>query len=480
MKRDRGTSFNLRPLASPVVAFDARRFDDLVFAKMSETKIPSMSAAVVEDGRVVHARGFGWKDAAGATPATPQTLYGIGSVTKSFVALAVGKLVESGKVSFHDPVTKFIPLKQRAFEGVEVHHLLSHTSGIPGLGSLEVILFSAFREYHHWLPIASLDDMASFLDGVDGWVVSRPGEKVHYLNEGFVLLGEIVSKASGRHWFDYLRSEILAPLEMKRTFLHKSDISADIDVATPYAIRGAKMTPTPVPYGSDAAGGIMSCAADLSNYVSMLINGGEFRGKRVVSMDTLSKMEAPYAKWPIENYGGDSYGYGFQVIPDFHGHKVVRHGGSLDVYTSDMEYVRDIGSGVVLLSNGTGYSMGLLGMSAVSLLLGVDPGELRAVKLEGLLKKLEGQYRTYKDTLVAEVKRVGSFLMLSGEDIGNNIILVPEGEEGDEARFFTLEGAARMEVVFKLDQHGVELFFERYRYRRSGPVAPRAETTWPS
>ncbi|MDG6951597.1 MAG: serine hydrolase [Nitrososphaerota archaeon] len=463
-----------------MVAFDGQRFDDLVFAKMSETKIPSVSAAIIEDGEVVHSRGFGWKDAAGASPATPQTLYGIGSITKSFVALAVGKLVESGKMDFHDPVTKFIPFRQRAFEGVEVHHLLSHTSGIPGLGSLEVILFSAFREYHHWLPIASLDDMLSFLDGVDDWAVSRPGGKLHYLNEGFVLLGEIVSRVSGHHWFEYLKSDVLAPLEMKRTFLDRSEVSADVDVATPYAIRGAKVSPTPVPYGSGAAGGIMSCAADLSNYVSMLIDGGEFKGKRVVAEDILSKMETPYAKWPVENYGGDSYGYGLMLIPDFHGHKVVRHGGSLDVYTSDMEYVRDARSGVVLLSNGTGYSMGLLGMSAVSLMLGVDPAELRAVKLETMLRKLEGQYRTYKDTLVAEVKRVGSFLMLSGEDIGNNIVLVPEGEEGGEARFFTIEGAARMEVAFSFGPHGVEMFFERYRYRRSGPLPPRVETMWPS
>ena len=480
MKRCHGIAFSRRSETRSVVAFDVQRFDDLVFAKMSETKIPSVSAAVIEDGEVVHARGFGWKDAGGASPATPQTLYGIGSITKSFVALAAGKLVESGKMDFHDPVTKYLPLKQKAFEGVEVHHLLSHTSGIPGLGSLEVILFSAFREYHHWLPIASLDDMSSFLDGVDDWTVSKPGTRLHYLNEGFVLLGEIVSKVSGGHWFDYLRAEVLAPLAMKRTFLAKSDISADIDVATPYAIRGAKVTPTPIPYGSGAAGGIMSCAADLSNYVIMLINGGEFEGKKVVSWDILSKMEAPYAKWSVESYGGDSYGYGLMIVPDFHGHKVVRHGGSVDVYTSDMEYVRDIRSGVVLLSNGTGYSMGLLGMSAVSLLTGADPDGLRAVRLERLLKKLEGQYRTYKDTLVAEVKKAGSFLMLSGEDIGNNIVLVPDGGEGEEARFFTLEGAARLEVVFKFDQHGVELFFERYRYRRAGPSPPRAETTWPS
>ena len=460
--------------------FDGQSFDDLIFNKMSETKIPSAAVSVIEDGKVVHARGYGWKDTSGAYPATVHSLYGIGSITKSFVALAVGKLVESGKMDFHDPITKHLPLKQKAFEGVEVHHLLSHTSGIPGLGSLEVVLFSAFREYHQWLPIASMEDLSSFMDEVDGWVSEKPGERLFYLNEGFVLLGEVVSRVSGKPWFDYLRAEVLLPLGMKRTFLDKKDITADPDVATPYAIRGAKITPTPLPYGSTAAGGIMSNVFDLSRYVTMLIDGGEFEGKRIVSRETLDKMETPYARWPVENYGGDSYGYGLQIIPDFHGHKVVRHGGSVDVYTADMEYVRDFRSGVVLLSNGTGYSMGLLGMSAVSLLVGADPGELRTVKHEALLKKLEGEYRTYKDTLFAEVKRMGSFLMLSGEDIGNNIVLVPEGGEGGVSKFYTLEGAAKMGVTFRFDERGVELMFERYRYRRAGPLPPRAEPTWPS
>jgi CubicO group peptidase (beta-lactamase class C family) len=460
--------------------FDTRRFDDLVFSKMSETKIPSMAVSIIEDGKVVHTRGYGWKDIGAALPATERTLYGIGSITKSFVALAVGKLVESGRMQFHDPVTKFLPLKQKAFEGVEVHHLLSHTSGIPGLGSLEVVLFSAFREYHHWLPIASLGDEASFMDQVDDWAEAKPGEKLFYLNEGFVLLGEIVTKVSGRPWFDFLKAEVLTPLKMPRTFLEKSDISADADVSVPYAIRGAKVTPTPMPYGSGAAGGMVSNVSDLSNYVTMLLNSGEFDGKRVVTKETLARMESPYAKWPLENYGGDSYGYGLQIIPDFHGHKIVRHGGSVDVYTADMEYIRDIGSGVVLLSNGTGYSMGLLGMSAVSLLVGADPGELKAVKLDVLLKRLEGQYRTYKDTLFAEVKKVGSFLMLSGEDIGNNIVLVPQRDEDGVATFYTIEGAARMEVAFRFNRYGVELMFERYRYRRAGPLPPRPETMWPS
>jgi CubicO group peptidase (beta-lactamase class C family) len=453
-----------------MASFDSERFDDIAFSKLSETKLPSIAVSIIEDGEVVHARGFGYKDVSAALPATERTLYGVGSITKSFIALSIAKLVEAGKMDFHDPVTKFLPLKPKAFQGVEIHHLLSHTSGIPGLGSLEVLLYSSFGEYHHWLPISSLGDMESFINDVDDWAEAKPGERLFYLNEGFVFLGGVIAKVSGKPWFDYANEQILKPLRMNRTFLEKADISRDADVATPYLIRGAKVTPIAIPYGSGGAGGIMSNAMDLSNYVRMYINGGEFEGKRILGKDTLAKMETPYGKWPAEHYGGDSYGYGLQIVPNFHGHKVVGHGGSVDCYTAQMNYVRDLKSGVVLLASGTGYSMGRLAMIAQSLLAGVDPGELRAVKLETLLKKLEGQYKAYKDTIFAEVKINGSFLMLSGEDIGKDIVLVPAGEEDGVALFYTLDAGAKMEVTFRFNKYGVELMYERYRYRRAGPL----------
>jgi len=453
-----------------MASFDSDRFDNIAFSKMSETKLPSIAVSIIEDGEVVHTRGFGYKDVSAALPATEHTLYGIGSITKSFVALSIAKLVEAGKLDFHDPVTKFIPLKPKVFEEIEVHHLLSHTSGIPGLGALEVLLYSGFGESQHWLPISSLEDMQSFMSDVDDWAEAAPGKKLLYLNEGFVLLGDVITKVTGRPWFDYAKEEILKPLSMTRTFLERADISRDADVAIPYLIRGAKVTPTAIPYGDGSAGGIKSNAVDLSSYVKMYLNWGEFEGKRIIDKNTLAKMETPYGKWPVEYYGGDSYGYGLQIIPNFHGHKVVGHGGSVDCYTAQMDYIRDLKSGVVLLANGTGYSMGRLAMIAQSLLAGVDPDELTAVKLETLLKKLEGQYKAYKDTIFAEVKVNGSFLILSGEDIGKDIVLVPEGEEDGVARFFTLDAGARMEVNFRFNKYGIELMYERYRYRRAGPL----------
>jgi CubicO group peptidase (beta-lactamase class C family) len=450
--------------------FDSQKFDEFVFGKMRETALPSVTAAIIQDGVVKHLRAFGHRDVGSALPATPNTLYGVGSVTKSFVALSIAKLVEEGRLEFHDPVTKFLPSTRKAFEGVEIHHLLSHTSGIPGLGYAEVLIYSAIGKYHDSMPVSSLADMNAFLSDVDDWVESKPGEKLFYLNEGYFLLGEVVTRVSGRSFERYMAEEIFRPLKMKRTFLSKAEIEADGDRSTPYLIRDGKATASVIPYGCGAAGGVVSNVVDLSNYVQMFIDRGEFEGRRIVSRESIEKMEKPYARWPIERYGGDSYGYGLQVIPDFHGHKVVGHGGSVEVYTSDFRYAPDMGAGVVLLSNGTGYGMGTLGMNAMALLMGEDPDELLAVRTETLLKRLEGTYGGYKGTVLAQVKVNGSVLVLSGDDIGENIVLVPGKQDSDGATFFTLNGGSKMDVPFRFNKYGVELIFERYRYRRTGPL----------
>jgi CubicO group peptidase (beta-lactamase class C family) len=453
--------------------FDSQRFDDFVFSKMSETALPSVTAVIIQDGVVKHLRAFGHRDVGSALPATPNTLYGVGSVSKSFVAVSIAKLVEEGRLEFHDPITKFLPLKRKAFEGVEIHHLLSHTSGIPGLGYAEVLIYSAIGKYHGSMPVSSLADMDAFLSDVDDWVESKPGEKLLYLNEGYYLLGEVVTKVSGQPFERYMAEEIFRPLRMKRTFLSKAEIDADGDRSTPYVIRDGKATASVFPYGCGAAGGIVSNVVDLSNYVQMFIDRGEFEGRRIASRESIEKMETSYAAWPIARYGEDSYGYGLQMIPDFHGHKVMGHGGSVEVYTSDFRYASDMKAGVVVLTNGTGYHMGTLSMYAMALLMGEEPDELQEVRTEKLLGKLQGNYSGYKDTVLAQVKVNGSFLVLSGDDIGENIFLVPEKADQEGASFFTLSGGSKLEVRFRFNKYGVELLYERYRYRRVGPLQPK-------
>jgi len=453
------------------------KFDHFVLSNFRETKLPSVTAALIRDGETVHSVAFGLKDIASASPASINTLYGIGSVTKSFTALSISKLVEEGKLDFHDKVTDFLPLKQRAFQEVEIHNLLTHTSGIPGLGYAEVLISRAIGSYHRPSPISNFDDMPSFLADVDNWVEAKPGEKMFYLNEGYYLLGEVISKVSGRPYTRYVAEEILAPLRMKRTYFEKEQIEADEDHSTPYVVKGGNATASVIPYGCYAAGGLVSNVVDLTHYITMLIDGGEFEGKRLVGTDTLEKMETPYIKWPRATFPGEGYGYGLQVMPNFYGRKVVGHGGSVDVFTASFACSPRAGIGVTAMANGTGYSMDRIVLYGMALLMGREPEELPMVKLDNLLKRLEGKYAAYKNTVLAEVRKVGSFLTLSGDDIGENIILVPEKEDSDAATFFTLSGTAKMIVEFRFNEYGVEMIYERYKYRKTGPLQPKATMT---
>jgi CubicO group peptidase (beta-lactamase class C family) len=309
-----------------------------------------------------------------------------------------------------------------------------------------------------------------FLDEVDDWVEVKPGEKLFYLNEGYHLLGDVVSKVSGRSYAQFVTEEILKPLKMERSYFEREQIESDGDRATPYIMKNGVATPSKIPYGCGPAGGLVTNIVDLSNYIAMLINGGEFEGKRIVSLETLEKMETPHADWPKPMFEGQGYGYGLEILPRLFGHKVVFHGGSVEVFTAGFAYSRTARCGVAALANGTGYSMDRTALYGLALLMRKDPEELPVIQLDSLLRRLEGNYATYKGTVLAEVKRNGSFLMLSGEDIGENIVLIPERHDSTVAVFSTLSGTARMMVEFRFDKDPIEMMYERYKYRKTSPL----------
>ena len=443
------------------------QFDDFIIKGIRETRLPSVSAGLIEGGKLVHTFAHGPRDIVSEKPATAETLYGVGSITKSFTAIAVAKLVEEGKLNLDDRIADHLPLKAKAFGGVEIHHLLSHTSGIPGLGLAEAIIFPAIGLGTRPLPVLGPGDIIPFLDDVDDWVESRPGQKLFYWNEGYYLLGRLISKLSGRPYTRYIEEEILNPLGMKRSYFSREQIESDGNLATPYVVRGEKTTTTKVPYDCEAAGGLVTSVTDLSRFVIMMANGGELEDRRLVDRSSLEKMETPYAGWPWPSFPGEGYGYGLEVIPDLYGRKVVGHGGSVEVYTACYLYVPRAGIGAVAMANATGASMMRVGLYGIASLLGQDPEGLPAVRQENILRLLEGKYATYRNILWADVKRNGSFLTLSGDDIGENLVLVPGCLERDSATFFTLSGTARMTVEFRLNREKIEMVYERYLFRKA-------------
>ena len=441
--------------------------ESFVLEKMGETRIPGLSIAIVEDDKVIYARGFGFKDLDSASPTTPRTLFGIGSVTKSFTALAILKLVEEGKIDINDPIEKYVPLRIRPFgEEITIHHLLTHSSGIPALAYAEAFIRSILGLDHYWLPISYPDDVIVFMRDAEEWVECKPGEKFFYLNEGYVILGHIISKISGIKYEDYVKENILKPLKMNRTYFLREEVEKDGDWATPYVInKEGRHVPTTFPFGVTADGGLISNVLDLANYIGMYLNRGEFEGERIISKESLEVMETGHIRLPYEIFGEEAYGYGWSIVPNFHGYKLVNHSGSVLVHTAYVGYIPEKKIGVAILANASGYPLSIIGMYALSYLLGKDPEELPFIRNDRILSRLQGKYETYKGTMRVEVKKDGDFLFLEIKDrlVERIIPLVPMELKENKAVFYTLARGIKYIVEFKIRDDRIELIYERYK-----------------
>jgi len=453
------------------------KLEEFIFAKMSETKLPGLSVAIVKGDEVVWSKAFGFRDLERGLAATPHTLYGIGSVTKSFTALAIMQLAEQGKLKVNDPVDAYVPINiQPGGDPIRISHLLSHSSGIPALAYAEAAIRAATGAGENWFPIANCSDLLTFMADAQDWTLARPGERWFYLNEGYALLGYIIEKCSAIPYQEYVHKHVLAPLGMERSFFSKVEVEKDPDAATPYIItRDGERKPSAYPYGGISSdGALISSVLDLSKYVAMYLRWGEHGGVRLLSQDSVETMETPQIALPHQGlFGEGSYSYGLSITPDFLGHKLISHGGSVLVATAYIGFIPKQGVGIALLANGSGYSLSQLGMYGLTILLEKDPEELPFVQMERALTELVGTYETYKGTMKAQVKRMGDFLTIEIRDRYNDLVLplVPEAIEGEIRTFYTLRAGIRLPVEFRVREMEIDLIFERYRLQRTGKLS---------
>ncbi|MBS7620668.1 serine hydrolase [Candidatus Bathyarchaeota archaeon] len=450
--------------------------EDFIFEKISKTHLPGLSIAIIENGKLAYSKGFCFRDLEYGFRATPETLYGVGSVTKSFTALSIMQLEEKGKLSLEDPVRKHIPQLNLEPEGgkpVKIWHLLCHASGIPALAYAEGLIRYVTGAGGKWVPIASTEDLLTFMREAHHWVLTKPGERWFYLNEGYVILGYIIEKVSGVSYDKYVEENILKPLKMDRSFFRKEDVDADANVATPYIItRNGEPKKSVFPYGIYADGGLISNVIDLSHYIIMYLNRGKYDGNTLASSASIEDMEKPRVKIPLQVFGGESYGYGLSIIPNFFGYKLVGHGGSVLVYTAYIGYIPEKRVGVALLANGSGYPLSQIGLYTLALLLDKNPEELPFIKYEKTYELLSGLYETYKGTMDAKVVLKGGLLQIEICDKYTDMIipLIPEDIEGDVKRFYTIQAGGKLPVEFIVDGGNVELIYERYRMKKVGSL----------
>lgn len=450
-------------------------------ASMKEGRIPGLSIAVVRDGQVIYAEGFGSRDPAKSLPATPDTLYGIGSCTKSFVAMAIMQLMESGMLSLDDPVSKYIPLRiGLPGKPVTIHHLLTHSSGIPSLATSTIALHRGVG-FDTGVPWGGVNDFYRLVNGAQEEIVDEPGKLFFYNNAGYRMLGHIIQEVSEITFDTYITENILKPLKMERTTLLREEYEQDPDRMIPHWKKpDGTLTPSEFPYPNvadnpdfsfiAAAGGIVSSVRELTNYLIANMDGGRFEDNQLLSPQSIEKMQTLYIERSRGHYGRYGYGYGWGITEDFLGNKMVSHGGSILVSTAHLSFIPELKIGVAAAANTARPPYPTIAEGVFAALMGKEPEKaIPALRVRERMRMLAGTYEVYKGLSRVTVLNKGGLLYLEQKTPFTDTLvpLIPEDDELDSFKFYILNEGVRQPVKFVVHSPAnIDLYVERYRYHK--------------
>lgn len=295
-------------LAFPsVVVADA--VDELIESYMQRQQVPGISLAICRDGQVMRATGYGLANVELDVPAKPETVFQTGSVGKQFTAMAVMMLVDEGRLGLDDPISKYFSGAPATWKGVTVRHLLTHTSGIKDWeGKTDIDYRKDYTEDELVQVAMTLPpDFA-------------PGTQWSYSNTGYVLLGILVHKVSGRFYGDFLAERVFSPLGMESTrVISESDVVKNR--AAGYTLESGKLQ------NQEWVSPSLNTTADGSLYTTTLDLA---KWDAALSARRFLKPGSYEAMWsPVKLQDGTSYPYGFAWSFDVQrGEPVIRHGGS--------------------------------------------------------------------------------------------------------------------------------------------------------
>lgn len=328
---------------------------------MERQQPPGAVLGVIIDGELVWVKSAGVREKTGNARVTPETVFRIASMTKSFTAMAILKLRDEGKLSLEDPVSRYVPeLANLPYptsdsQVLTVRHLLTHSEGFP--------------EDNPWgdRQLAQSDEtMRAWMKAGIPFSTS-PGTVFEYSNYGFAILGQIVAKASGRPYADYVRDNILKPLGMNSSTFEMSSVPRE-HIALGYRREGDAWKPEPIlAHGSfGAMGGLWTNAHDLARYVAFLISAFPPRDepeRGPIKRSSAREMQQAWRAQPASAFraavdaplqlSASSYGYGLGVTQDCRFGHVVGHGGGLPGYGSLMRWLPEYGVGLIGMSNQT-------------------------------------------------------------------------------------------------------------------------------
>ncbi|MFC4356804.1 serine hydrolase [Halobium salinum] len=448
-------------------------------------RVPGLSVTVADADGTVYASGYGSRDLAGNRPATADTLYGVGSVTKSMTALAVAQLAEAGMLAVDDPAADHLDADldgalDHDGEPVRLRHLLSHTSGLPSLGTSETLIGRRLRRSVDTLPMGDREDFYAHLRGAVDERTGPPGERFAYSNAGYVLLGHVVEEATGRPFAEYVEEHLFDPLGMERATFDDFAFSTDDDHATPYLLEEGEPTAASLPVRelSHPAGGALASTADLARYLRLYLGDGDLGGQRHVDSATVGDLLEPRVETPYGPYG---FGWWRESVA---GHTLNGHAGDVAVSSAYAGFCPEEGVAVAVGANtAPPFPLSRVGHGVFAAVLGENPYEaVPYFRRRALFGDVTGEYAVYRGVKRAVVRRDGGTVRVDfdGPLGGESTPLVPADDAGrtwvedGEADFEAVDdGGERRPARFVDGEDGPELLFDRWRLHRVSGHVPR-------
>ncbi|MCD6065481.1 MAG: serine hydrolase [Bacteroidetes bacterium] len=359
---------------------------DSIFTIYGNKNMMTGSVLVAKNGKILLSKGYGMADNTKKTGNTGLTRFKLASVSKQFTAMGIMILQEQGKLSTDDKLSKYIPDYPNG-DKIMVHHLLTHTSGIPSFTSLPV--YDSIRTLPHTLDM---------LIGYSKYkpLEFDPGTKFNYSNSGYILLSYIIEKASGMKYAAFINKSVFKPLGMKNSGVCEGNKEVP-GMAVGYTEENDKMVIAPftdmsIPSG---AGALYSTVED------MLIWDQSLYTEKLVKKETLQK---------IFTADKENYGYGWK-ISTFKGHKWISHNGGIEGFSTTMNRFTDDSLTVIILKNIDNQNFLPAHRLAFSVMFGLPydlPVERKVVKVdESIYKKLCGEYEMEPDFTITITLEAG-------------------------------------------------------------------------
>ena len=313
----------------------------LIEREVKEKRLPALSVALVDDQRVVWSAGFGFEDARRTKPASADTVYRVGSVSKLFTDIGIMRLVERKQIDIDAPVSKYLPefAPKNPFDKGEVtlRHLMTHRSGL--------IRESPVGNYFD--PTGpTLEKTVRSVNGLD--LVYPPGTKIKYSNAAIAAVGYVLEKTQGQRFETYLKKDVLDTLGMTASaFEATPEVKKHLAEAVMWSYHGREFPAPTFELGMSPAGSMYAPVGDLAKFMKCLFNGGKAGDKVLLKPETLDEMFKPQFTAPG---GTGGFGIGF-MVSEWEGRKRIGHGGAVYGFATDLSMLPKEKLGVIVTNS---------------------------------------------------------------------------------------------------------------------------------